>query len=115
MSFDFGGYEADKGANSPHSASFGFEWLGEPTFRNILDECFTGTSSYDQVTLASEAGALLGDFATNVVLVASVRDGQVYDIPNVDIPVMTSSPRRLLWHNPASELIELDLVKFQRR
>ena len=115
MSFDFGGYEDDKGANSPHSADFGFEWLSEPTFRDVLDECSVGISSYDQVTLTSEAGALFGDFASDVMLVASVRDGQVFGPPNEDIHVMTSSPRRLLPHNPTSELVESDLVKFRRR
>ena len=115
MSFNFSGHEDDQGANSPHSADFGFEWLNEPTFRDVLDECSARTSSYDQVTFASEAGALSRDFGSDVVLAASVRDGQVYDPPNKDIPVMTSSPRRLLLHNPVSELVESDLIKFQMR
>ena len=100
---------------TPHSAGFGFEWLGEPTFRDIVNECSTGTNSYDQVTLVGEASTFSGDFASDVVLVVSMRDDQVYDHPNEDIPVMTSSPGRLLPHNVTSELVKLDLVKFQRR
>ena len=75
MPLDFGGYEDDQGANSPHNANFGFEWLGEPTFRDVLDECSTGTSSYDQVTLAGGASVLSGDFSSDIILVAIVRDG----------------------------------------
>ena len=90
----------------------GLSGLVSLIFRDFLDECSAGTSSYDQVTLAGEAGALSRDFASDVMLVASVRDGQVYDPPSEDILVMTSSPGRLLPQNPASELVESDLIKF---
>ena len=71
MSSNFGGHEDDWGDFSLYSVDFDFEWPGEPTIRDVLDECSAGTSSYDQVTFTGEVGVLSRDFAPNVVLMVS--------------------------------------------
>ena len=73
MSSDFGGLKDDRGDCSLHSVDFEFEWFGEPTFRDVLDECSADMNDYDQVTFAGEAGIFSGDFAPDAVLMASNR------------------------------------------
>ena len=73
MSSDFGGHRDDRGDCSL------LEWSGEPTFRDVLDDCSTSTSSYNQVTFANETGVFSGDFAPNAVLMACTRVGQLND------------------------------------
>ena len=88
MSSNFGGHEDDRGDCSLYSVDFDFEWSGEPTFGDVLDECSVDMSSYDQVTFVGEAGKHSS---------------------------MMSSPGRLLPHDPASKFVKSDLVIFRRR
>ena len=92
MSSDFGGREDDRGDWFLCSIDFEFKQSGEPTFRDVLDDCFTGTSGYDQVTFASEAGVFSGDFALDAILMVSNRMGQLNNPPNEDSLATTSSP-----------------------
>ena len=115
MSYDLGGREDDQGDGSFHSIDFEFEWFGEPTFRDVLDDCSTGTSGYDQVTFADEADVFSGAFIPDTILMVSSRMGQFNDPPNEDSPATTSSPSRLLMYNPALELVESNLDTFRRR
>ena len=64
------------------------------------------------MTFASEAGVFSSDFVPDNVLRTSDRLDQFND---EDSLASTSTPGRLLPFNPASELIESDLVIFRRR
>ena len=63
MPSNFSGHKDDRGDCSLHSIDFEFEWPSKPTFRDALDECFIGMSSYKQMTFAGEAGILSRDFS----------------------------------------------------
>ena len=115
MSYDLGGREDDQGDGSFHNIDFEFEWFGEPTFKDVLDDCSTGTSGYDQVTFAGEASVFLGAFVPDTVLMARSRMGQFNDPPNEDSPATMSSPGWLLPYNPASQLVKSDLDTFRMK
>ena len=99
MSFDFGGHEENRGDCYLYSIYFEFEWFGEPTFRDVLDDCSASTSGYEQTTFASEAGVFSGDFAPDNVLMASSRMNQFNDPPNQEVTkVQLHLLTRLLFH-----------------